>query len=314
MRFWLRTAAVFLIAAVILGGCVLLSGNFDFDGFNVSKYEKAEYICAEPVTAVNIIDGDQDIEILSSSDDTCRIEYMYGEYDNYDISLENGLLSVERDEKFHFGLFSFGFDRVMRIYLPEGEYEYLSVDSSSGDISVTDCNACDILLDAASGDIFAKSCSADNFSLSASSGEISVNDCDAVSLSIGATSGDIEAQGMTAAEKLTVNSASGDIEVKNCSASEMELSAASGDVETADITVAGQLMIDTASGDVDFRRADAGSIYVNAASGDVYGSVVKPMLYETDSASGDVNVPVPMRDAGICRIETASGDITVIEE
>ena len=50
MRFWFRTAAVFLIAAVVLGSCVLLSGNFDFDGFNVSKYEKAEYICAEPVT------------------------------------------------------------------------------------------------------------------------------------------------------------------------------------------------------------------------------------------------------------------------
>lgn len=314
MRFWLRTAAILLIAAAVLGGCVLLSGNFDFDKLGVDKYEKAEYICAEPVTAINVIDSDQDIEILPSTDGTCRIEYMYGEYDNYDISLENGLLSVERNRKFRFGLFDFGFDRAMRIYLPEGEYEYLSVDSASGDISVSGCNATDITLEAASGDISAKNCSADSFSLNASSGEISVVNCDAGSIALGATSGDIEAQGMIAAEKLTVNSASGDIEVKNCNAAEMEFSAASGDVEIAGITVFDQLMIDTASGDVDFRRADAGSIYVHAASGDVYGSVVKPMLYETDSASGDVNIPVPMRDAGICRIETASGDITIIEE
>jgi len=312
MKFWLRTAAFFLIAAVVLGGCALLSGKFDFDRFNVSEYEEAEYICAEPVTAVKVIDGDQDIEILPSTDGTCRIEYMYGEYDNYDISLEDGLLTVEMDEKFHFGLF--GFDRTIRIYLPEGEYESLTVDSSSGDILVTGCSASIIALDAASGDISAINCSAANFGLSASSGEICVKDCDAVYNEISATSGDIDVQGMTAAEKLTVESASGDIEIKCSSASAVEVSAASGDVEADDITAAGQLVIDTASGDVSFMRADAGSIYVNAASGDVYGSVVKPMLYEAHAASGNVDIPVPMRDAGICRIETASGDITIIEE
>ena len=34
----------------------------------------------------------------------------------------------------------------------------------------------------------------------------------------------------------------------------------------------------------------------------------------TAMASGDVDVPVSMRDAEVCRIETASGDIKIIEE
>jgi len=275
MNKWIRTAALLLLAAFALSGCVLLFDGYDPEKFRTTSYEIAEYVCAEPATSVKIDDSDQDIRIYPSEDGKCRIEYYESEYDNYDIVLKDGVLYVKHTTRFHISFFDTGIYGGITLYLPEDECESLQVDVASGDIIMEYCGAKDVELGTASGDIHVQECTAVNMTLGAASGDIAIVD--------------------SAADSIVIDSASGDIFIR-------------------DITAAAGLNIDTASGDVDFSGVDAGSIYVTAASGDVYGSVVKPMLYEADSTSGDVNIPVPMRDAGICRNETASGDITIIEE
>lgn len=113
-------------------------------------------------------------------------------------------------------------------------------------------------------------------------------------------------------ENVAIDLSSGDVSI-HADVGKVMIDTASGDVALCNMA-ADKIEIGTASGDVSFEGLDAGGIFISTASGDVEGSVVKPMLYETDTASGDVDVPVSMRDAEICRIETASGDIVIREE
>ena len=106
MKKWFKIAATLLLAAIVLAVCALLSGGIDIGKLNNVEYEAAEYICTEDVISVKLCDSSQDIEILPSDDGKCRLEYVRSGYDDYEISLTDGLLSVRRSERFHL-IFSF---------------------------------------------------------------------------------------------------------------------------------------------------------------------------------------------------------------
>lgn len=273
MKKWFKTAATLLLAAIVLAVCALLSGGIDIGKLSNVEYKAAEYICSEEVSSVKLCDSSQDIEILPSEDGRCRLEYVKSEYDDYEISLTEGLLSVKRSERFHLSFFDFEHERVLRLFLPEGEYDSIYVDSSSGDVT------CAV--------------GAGNISVHTSSGDVN---CTA------------------AAERISIDTSSGDVSLTGSAAECITLSTSSGDIDAQDVAVSGEFKADTASGEVSFRGLDAGSISISTASGDVEGSVTKPMQYEADTASGDVDIPVSARDAAVCRIETASGDISIFEE
>lgn len=276
MRRWAIAALVLLLVGCVLAGISLKVEGLDRFIVNDEDYEKLEFVCRDAVESVIIEDSDQDIEIIPATDGVCRLEYAEGELDKYDISLENGVLRIERNARF--GIFNFADfrTRVMRLYLPEGDYEKLRIDVSSGDVTVEKgFGFSEIMIELASGDVNMKGVTAGNVEISAASGGIGITD--------------------VAAEDIEIDTASGDIFMKN-------------------VAVSGKVEAETASGDIGFSGLNAGYIEFDTASGDVEGSVAKPMEYRIDTASGDVDVPVSMRDAEVCRIETASGDIKIIEE
>ena len=275
MKKWFYAALVILIVGLVLVGAEYKKDGFERFIISEDEFEKDEYVCEDDVRDIYIDDSSQHIEIIPSDDGKCRLEYSQTEYDVYEISLKNGVLRVKRDEKFSIlRIQNFG-ERVMRLYLPEGEYGKLKVDAASSNVIVNKgFGFTEIDIELASGDA---KCFAD-------------------------------------AGNMSIDTASGEVTVADAEFDRVEIETASGEVMLKDMVVRNKIEIDTASGDVEFDGLDAGYIHIDTASGDVDGSVAKAMMYETDTASGDVSVPVSMKDAAVCRVETASGDITIIEK
>lgn len=294
MKKWALAALIMLLT-----GCILLGISLKRDGLegivvNEADLEKLVYICEGPISGVDIDESSQDIDILVSDDGECRLEYMSGEHDAYDISFENGILRVKRETEFSIFNIEAPDIRRMRLYMPEGEYDEVDINAASSDVTIAEGFAfSEIDIELSSGDV---KCFADAEHITAE-----------------ASSGDLHIEG-AAAGKVTAGTSSGSVCLSGVSAEDISVDTSSGEVKLDDVTASGMVTVSASSGDIEFARLEAGSIRIETASGDVEGSVVKPMQYEIETASGDVNVPVSMRDAALCRIETASGDIDIIEK
>ena len=294
MKKWFLIAVVLLLVGAVMAAASLKKDGLEKFIVTEDDMEKVEYVCRGDVKDIYIEDSSQDIEIIPSDDGGCRLEYVQGEYDKYEISFENGVLDVKRDEDFSIlRIPDFG-GRVMRLYLPEGEYGKLKIDAASSNVTVDrGFSFAEIEIDLASGDV---KCFAD-----------------AEKMEFSAASGEVRIEGVLA-DAAEIHTASGDVHAADAAVGDIGIDTASGEVTLKDVTVLNNAEIETTSGDVEFSGLDAGYIFIDTASGDVEGSVVKAMQYEIDTASGDIRVPVSMRDAEICRVETASGDVTITEE
>ena len=294
MKKWFLIAIVLLLVGAVMAAASLKKDGLDRFVVSEDEIEKVEYVCRGEVKDIYFDESAQDIEIIPSEDGKCRLEYVQSEYDKYDISFENGVLKVKWDEKFGILRITDFSERVMRLYLPEGEYGKLKVDAASSNVTVEKgFDFAEIDIDLASGGV---NCRAD-----------------AVNMILETASGEIWIDGVLA-DAAEIHTSSGDVYASDAAVGNIGIDTASGEVTLKDVTVLNNAEIETTSGDVEFSGLDAGYIFIDTASGDVEGSVVKAMQYEIDTASGDIRVPVSMRDAEICRVETASGDVTITEE
>jgi len=292
MKKWFNAALLMLLIGAVMVGISLKRDGLERFVVNEDDYEKMEYICRDEVSEICIKDSSQDIEILVSAGDECRLAYLKSEYDEYTIELDDGALLIERDERI--SILNFSGERVMRLYLPEGEYKKLEIDAASSDVKIDDGFRFDeIDIELSSGDV--KCCA------------------DADELKMATSSGNIELTAIFA-DSVELSAASGDMKIADTDAKRIEIATASGSITLEKVEVSDGVKLESASGDIWFAELNAGDIYIDTASGDVEGSVAKPMLYEINTTSGDIDVPVSMRDAAVCRVETTSGDIRITEE
>ncbi|MCQ2531361.1 MAG: DUF4097 domain-containing protein [Saccharofermentans sp.] len=126
-------------------------------------------------------------------------------------------------------------------------------------------------------------------------------------LDIDVASADIYAVDGIDFDVIDIDTASGDVHLKDMNAGSIKIDTASGDIGLANV-LADSFDFDTASGCVNFDKCDADEIDVDTASGDVTGSFLSDKKFDVDTASGDINTP-RSSNGGVCKIDTASGDV-----
>jgi len=160
----------------------------------------------------------------------------------------------------------------MTVYLPQNEYNSLSIETDTGDITVPkDFSFKNIEIDGDTSDI---NCFA------------SVSDI------------------------LEIELSTGDIKIDNVTTGRLELSTSTGDITLKNVITTGSLSIETDTGDVKFKDSDADEIYVETSTGDVTGTLLSEKVFITQSDTGRIHVP-KTTSGGKCEIETDTGDIKI---
>ncbi len=323
--------AFVLGAALILGTFVAI--GFDFSKLDSDSYEKKELEITEAFFDIEITLFERDIRVLPATDGVCRISYYDSEKVYFSIAVEDGVLCIKQhDERAgvdFINIFSSG-ERETVLYLPEGLYGRLQIESGSSDISLGEKLSfaeLDVSLgsgdmesfaelregasvESGSGDIYLENVSGGSIALDVGSGDITVLDCRPDRLELEVNSGDVVLWDIGGGE-ISVESGSGDIEISNCTPSSMSLTAESGDIELSGVIATGTMYLSTSSGDIEFSRMDAAEIEVKVGSGDVEGTLLSGKVFETKVSSGSVRVPQSDTAGGPCKITTRSGDIDI---
>lgn len=182
----------------------------------------------------------------------------------------------------------------LEILVPkESRFKRISVESSTGDIEVSDKILVEELnVNTASGDVFLEKLR------------------DLSSINIKTSTGDVEVSDYVETNFLKIQTFSGEVEVSDdISADEVEISTSTGDINLSDTFYSKNIRINTSSGEVDISKLIAsGEVYVETSTGDVGVADTKADSFKIKTISGEIDVDAEFVKA---YIDTKTADITV---
>ena len=274
-----------------------------------------------------------DFKLLPSENGTCRVECMESEKICYSVTTENNVLHIEcADRRTLFSRYKFSKAQrhaTVRVYLPQGTYKSLEVETASGDIAIPAGYAFDTAsLQSTSGDI---ACCAECslLSIETTSGDIALKNAKCSTIELCTTSGDITLENVQSSKKTHAETTSGKVQFINLETTELEIHTASGKVSLED-TNSAVLHVDTISGEIDLTRAvssnsmeigtissnihlescDSESLSFESRSGSIIGTLNTGKNFCITSRNNKVDVPFDSGE-GTCEIETRSGSIRI---
>ncbi len=272
-----RNAMLIASAAIGIGLVMILASlaltGFDFRKLGTSETKTENYEFTESFTKIEIAAVSSDVRFARSTDGKAHIESVHSVALKEDVGVQNGVLRLEQNGEggVKFFVWNFGDNERMTVYLPQAEYEALTVATASGDVDVPEeLSFTDATLATASGDVRFRARCAGNMTVSTVSGRIEAGDMELRRLDLATTSGDIELKSLRASEKLAIH---------------------------------------TVSGDVALDRCDGGEIDLKTTSGEIEGTLLTGKVFEVHTTSGKVKVPSDTAGAPLCTIHTVSGDV-----
>lgn len=298
-----KIALIVAAVCILLGGALTLisrpKGGFQSLEFPQATFETKTHAISESFAHICIQEMSTDVRILPAEDNQCRVVCHDREGLTHTVRASDGTLTVgcidSRDKWYeHIGFF-WGRDweeAAVTVYLPAQEGVALTLQTTSGDISIPE------------------GCAFDEVRLVTTSGEIDFAGTVSNRLQIKSTSGDVKLD-HTSCSAAEIATASGDMEVSNLNADTLAFRTASGEMALSAVQVHGMAELEAISGDITFDRTDVGDLCIQTVSGDVRGSLLSLKNFMTHTTSGSVHVPAPNTSAVLCEITTTSGDIWI---
>lgn len=271
----LFTAITFIILGCLFSAAALFAIEFDFTKLDTSDFVTNTYTVEEGFTNISVDIDTCDVEFVLSPDNTCKVVCDESKKLSYEILVKNDTLSISLiDGRDWFDFIGFGFDSTeMLIYLPAVVYNSLSIDSSTGDISVP-------------------------------------KDFSFESVKITCSTADVDFRGKVNND-LSIKTDTGDIKIIDSDAGTINVSVSTGDVDIKDVTCE-NITVKSSTGDVTLTESDANMINIKSSTGDVWCSLLSGKVFTVKTSTGDRSVPADTMGQGTCHITTSTGDIKVI--
>lgn len=273
-KIWLAVASFLAVLGIVIFVGIMAVYNWDFSKLGTVKYETNTYTANGTFDKISINVDTTEIKFLPTDSKDCSIVCFENEKIKHSAKIQNGTLvidTVDTRKWYDFISISLGSPK-MTVYLPQNEYNSLSVETDTGDITLPkDFSFKNIEIDGDTSDV---SCFA------------SVSDIIEIELS------------------------TGDINIDTVTTGKLDLSTSTGDITLKNVISTDSLSIETDTGDVEFKDSDADKIYVETSTGDVTGTLLSEKVFITQSNTGRIRVP-KTTTGGKCEIETDTGDIKI---
>lgn len=277
------------ILIVISVVCILLGGAIMTGALVTLQQHASEEIAAmefhqttqritEDFSDIVINTQNSSIEILPSSNGTCRIVCDDHEKIFHTVSLQNtgdgSVLYITQHNEWQwydiFGGIHWQDDPVLTIYLPKDAYGVVDLFSSSGDITVApDFSFRTLSTYSVSGNTKLSDLKSDNLNIRSISGDISVHIAEvAEDVYLGNVSGFTRAEHVNS-NQLTVNTSSGNTALEYITSAYLHSSAVSGQIIVYDSILQDTSHFETSSGSIEISDSECGEQTIQGISGSV---------------------------------------------
>lgn len=294
VKIWLIAAAVLIVLGVGTTIVALAAVNFDITKLSTVKYVTNTYQVKDKFDKIVIDEITSNIVFAKAEDKNCTVVCREPEKVSHSADVKDGTLTIKaidnREWYDRIGLF---FESPsITVYLPKKEYDSLTVNSDTGNITIPDrfsFKSAEIRTDA--GNVM---CAADvkkTFSVELSTGNIEAKDLSAGSITLSASTGNVKLGSVSVDKDITVTTDTGNIRMENT-------------------TAKGGCQLQTVTGNVKLDGCDADHLSVKTDTGNIDGVLLSPKCFITSTDTGNIDVPNTF-SGGRCELKTDTGNIRI---
>ena len=277
---------------VILLGVVFALAACSPDVFGGSMEDKKTDIIGD-FTDVHISVDTADVDFVLTSDDSCSIKAYDRKKIRYAVSVENGTLNIKTvdERKWFERIFSFG-GASLTVYLPKSEYVSLTIDASTGDITIPkDFKLGSLDIELSTGDTEIYSSVTDYARVKGSTGDVTVKDISCGSLEVKISTGATTLSGVTASGNIDIECSTGYTAITDVSCNNLTSVGDTGDVKATNITASENISIERSTGEVDIDEINAsGNLSVETDTGKITVSDADCLNLELQVTTGKCNL------------------------
>ena len=272
-----------VITTVVLGSLLLIVGG-SLMGYGLVKgHANAEkvttpFTISTDVKDINIDLKITDLEFKVSEGDEKKVVCEQTEKIVHEVNIdpEKKTLSITQNDKraWYEKWFDWSLSFLKAtVYLPAGEYGDLKIESSTGNVIIDE------------GFTF------NSVDIKLSTGNVNVK--------------------ATSLNDFNVESSTGRVKLENCFAKNINIENSTGGATLTNVVASENLKISCSTGDVDLSKVDGQTIDIHTSTGDIEGTLKSSKKFETHTSTGSVHVPDSDPSAGLCKLDTSTGDIHI---
>ena len=309
-----------VISALILifVGLTLFAWAFAASGFDISKLGTVEcrtrtIEVSEDFSDIEIDAREADVYIEPSQDGKTSVAVVEQEKAPYSVSVEGGALRITREDKREW-IDYIGINTqtmTIKLYLPEGEYGGLTVDSLAGHVNVDNAFRFGaITANTSAGGVSCAASSKGAIRIKTGTGAVKLEGLSAGSVDISVSTGGVTISSVECAGELGIKVSTGRATLQDVTCQSLVSYGSTGDVRLKNVIAEKKLEIKRSTGSVFFDACDAGSISIETSTGSVKGTLLTEKTFIAKTSTGSVSVP-DTATGGKCEITTTTGSIEI---
>ncbi|MEG2621646.1 MAG: DUF4097 family beta strand repeat-containing protein [Clostridia bacterium] len=232
-----------LIACIAMAlGLILAIAGFAMAEFDLNKLDtqgpyttQAHTFSAQDVGAIRVSNGDANISILPSSDESVHVSVTFGRDERYQVGVDaERVLAIEYVSEYKWFerlvQLSFGLaDAGVKVYVPKGLMVPIALSNSTGKIAASDVSATALTLHNATGDVRVDNVAAESIDVTTSTGTLSLEQLSADRLAATTATGRIDLR-QARVRELRATAGTGSVALEGVDAQDIVLSADTGNI------------------------------------------------------------------------------------
>ncbi len=273
-KIWLVIASSLILVGLIMFALVMTQYNWNFVKLNTGKYETNTYEIKEDFNNISLNTDTADIIFRISKNGKCKVECYEEEKAKHSVTAKDDTLIIQLNNKkswYDYVGINFTSPKIT-VYLPETDYNNLSIKEDTGDIRI------------------------ENISTTA--------------LELYTSTGDITLSNISCKEDININVSTGKTSLTDIKCKNITTRGSTGDIALKNVIVTEKLSIKRSTGDIKINGSDASEIFMETDTGDVLGDLLTVKTFITHTDTGRVDVPKTV-NGGRCEITTDTGDIFI---
>ncbi|MCT8138123.1 DUF4097 family beta strand repeat protein [Anaerobacillus sp. CMMVII] len=287
---------------------------FNFFSSSTVELNESKVVDGDKITTIDIHSSSPSVYLIPTDSDEITIE-LNGEVSSklknsfsLDVSTNRNKLKVKVNRKNETIRNFFGsmiINAKLEIYVPEKLYDSITIQTSSGAITIEDLAATNIELRASSGSIEVSGLHAEKeLNLASSSGRIEAKNSQAKTVKSAASSGAVTLKNLLT-EKINVATSSGKIDIID-SEGEITAAASSGRITIENEQLNGNINVSTSSGRVEVSFDELSSAIIDFKGSSGKGNVSVPGMTFEEKSNNQIYGKVGSGDYEI-KVRTSSG-------
>ncbi len=315
-KIWLIVATSLVLMGCAIFTSVMCALDWDFTRLSTSDFVTNTHDVSEDFNSISVTTDTAKVLFAKSEDGKVRVDCREWEDVLHSVTVENGTLRIKVDNNRkwydHIGI-NIGTPEIT-VFLPEGDYGDLSIESVTGSIDIPNIYTFESMdISVTTGKVTCRASAFGKMNIETTTGSVTLEDITAADVDVSVTTGKVSVSGTVCEGEMSIEVTTGKTEVTNTKCGSFASRGSTGDITLKDVGAEEEMDIERSTGDVDLDGCYAGEIFTVTDTGDVTGVIRSDMIYYAESDTGRVEVP-RTTVGGRCEISTDTGDIIISQE